>query len=65
MITHVLTLEEINKGFDLMHAGEGIRAWSSTDRAAERWKPCRTKPFRFGIRGSENQRIFATVDALL
>lgn len=26
MITHVLTLEEINKGFDLMHAGESIRA---------------------------------------
>jgi S-(hydroxymethyl)glutathione dehydrogenase/alcohol dehydrogenase len=25
MITHVLTLEEINKGFDLMHAGESIR----------------------------------------
>ncbi|KAJ57005.1 alcohol dehydrogenase [Actibacterium mucosum KCTC 23349] len=26
MITHVLNLEEINKGFDLMHAGESIRA---------------------------------------
>jgi S-(hydroxymethyl)glutathione dehydrogenase/alcohol dehydrogenase len=26
MITHVLSLEEINKGFDLMHAGESIRA---------------------------------------
>ena len=26
MITHVLTLDEINKGFDLMHAGESIRA---------------------------------------
>src|SRR4051795_10801481 len=26
MITHTLTLEEINKGFDLMHAGESIRA---------------------------------------
>ncbi len=26
MITHVLGLEEINKGFDLMHAGESIRA---------------------------------------
>jgi len=26
MITHQLTLEEINKGFDLMHAGESIRA---------------------------------------
>jgi S-(hydroxymethyl)glutathione dehydrogenase/alcohol dehydrogenase len=26
MITHVLKLEEINKGFDLMHAGESIRA---------------------------------------
>ncbi|MEO6581117.1 MAG: S-(hydroxymethyl)glutathione dehydrogenase/class III alcohol dehydrogenase, partial [Sphingomicrobium sp.] len=25
MITHVLTLEEINKGFDLMHAGTSIR----------------------------------------
>src|SRR6187431_255610 len=25
MITHVLTLDEINKGFDLMHAGESIR----------------------------------------
>jgi len=26
MITHVLNLEEINKGFDLMHAGESIRS---------------------------------------
>ena len=26
MITHVLTLEEINKGFDLMHAGKSIRS---------------------------------------
>ncbi len=26
MITHVLDLEEINKGFDLMHAGESIRS---------------------------------------
>ena len=26
MITHVLKLEDINKGFDLMHAGESIRA---------------------------------------
>jgi S-(hydroxymethyl)glutathione dehydrogenase/alcohol dehydrogenase len=26
MITHVLTLEEINKGFDLMHSGESIRS---------------------------------------
>ena len=26
MITHVLTLEEINKAFDLMHAGESIRS---------------------------------------
>ncbi|MBA3512684.1 S-(hydroxymethyl)glutathione dehydrogenase/class III alcohol dehydrogenase [Sphingomonas sp.] len=26
MITHVLKLEEINKGFELMHAGESIRA---------------------------------------
>ena len=26
MITHKLTLEEINKGFDLMHAGKSIRA---------------------------------------
>ena len=26
MITHVLTLDEINRGFDLMHAGESIRA---------------------------------------
>src|SRR6187549_132304 len=26
MITHQLTLEEINKGFDLMHAGESIRS---------------------------------------
>ncbi len=26
MITHVLTLDEINKGFDLMHAGESIRS---------------------------------------
>jgi S-(hydroxymethyl)glutathione dehydrogenase/alcohol dehydrogenase len=26
MITHILKLEEINKGFDLMHAGESIRS---------------------------------------
>jgi S-(hydroxymethyl)glutathione dehydrogenase/alcohol dehydrogenase len=26
MITHVLKLEEINKGFDVMHAGESIRS---------------------------------------
>jgi S-(hydroxymethyl)glutathione dehydrogenase/alcohol dehydrogenase len=26
MITHVLSLEEINRGFDLMHAGESIRS---------------------------------------
>jgi S-(hydroxymethyl)glutathione dehydrogenase/alcohol dehydrogenase len=26
MITHVLTLEGINKGFDLMHSGESIRS---------------------------------------
>ncbi|MEO0681914.1 MAG: zinc-binding dehydrogenase, partial [Pseudomonadota bacterium] len=26
MITHILPLEEINAGFDLMHAGESIRA---------------------------------------
>jgi S-(hydroxymethyl)glutathione dehydrogenase/alcohol dehydrogenase len=26
MITHRLSLEEINKGFDMMHAGESIRA---------------------------------------
>ena len=26
LITHKLSLEDINKGFDLMHAGESIRA---------------------------------------
>jgi S-(hydroxymethyl)glutathione dehydrogenase/alcohol dehydrogenase len=26
MITHILALEEINRGFDLMHAGESIRS---------------------------------------
>jgi len=26
MITHTLTLDDINKGFDLMHAGESIRS---------------------------------------
>ena len=26
MITHILTLDEINKGFDLMHEGKSIRA---------------------------------------
>ena len=25
MITHILTLDDINKGFDLMHSGESIR----------------------------------------
>jgi threonine dehydrogenase-like Zn-dependent dehydrogenase len=42
MITHVLTLEEINKGFDLMHAGESIRAspairWAGTARSRSRF----------------------------
>jgi len=26
MITHTLELENINKGFDLMHAGDSIRS---------------------------------------
>ncbi len=26
MITHVLPLDDINEGFDLMHAGESIRS---------------------------------------
>ncbi len=26
MITHKLTLDQINEGFDLMHAGKSIRA---------------------------------------
>jgi S-(hydroxymethyl)glutathione dehydrogenase/alcohol dehydrogenase len=26
MITHTLTLDEINRGFDLMHRGESIRS---------------------------------------
>jgi len=26
MITHTLSLEEINKGFDQMHEGESIRS---------------------------------------
>jgi S-(hydroxymethyl)glutathione dehydrogenase/alcohol dehydrogenase len=26
MITHVLKLEEINRGFDLMHEGKSIRS---------------------------------------
>jgi len=26
MITHTLSLEDINKGFELMHAGQSIRA---------------------------------------
>ncbi|RWB24690.1 MAG: S-(hydroxymethyl)glutathione dehydrogenase, partial [Mesorhizobium sp.] len=26
MITHTLTLEDINKGFDLMHEGKSIRS---------------------------------------
>ncbi len=26
MITHVLSLDETNKGFDLMHEGESIRS---------------------------------------
>jgi S-(hydroxymethyl)glutathione dehydrogenase/alcohol dehydrogenase len=26
MITHTLKLEDINKGFELMHAGESIRS---------------------------------------
>ncbi len=26
MITHVLGLDEINRGFELMHAGESIRS---------------------------------------
>jgi len=26
LITHTMPLEDINKGFDLMHAGEAIRS---------------------------------------
>jgi len=26
LITHTLSLDEINKGFDLMHSGESIRS---------------------------------------
>jgi S-(hydroxymethyl)glutathione dehydrogenase/alcohol dehydrogenase len=26
LITHILPLEDINKGFDLMHSGESIRS---------------------------------------
>ncbi|HCJ79995.1 MAG TPA: S-(hydroxymethyl)glutathione dehydrogenase, partial [Erythrobacter sp.] len=26
LITHTMPLEDINKGFDLMHAGESIRS---------------------------------------
>ena len=26
MITHTLGIEDINKGFDMMHAGESIRS---------------------------------------
>jgi S-(hydroxymethyl)glutathione dehydrogenase/alcohol dehydrogenase len=26
MITHLLRIEDINKGFDLMHSGESIRS---------------------------------------
>jgi S-(hydroxymethyl)glutathione dehydrogenase/alcohol dehydrogenase len=26
LITHTMPLDEINKGFDLMHAGESIRS---------------------------------------
>ena len=26
MITHILKLEDINNGFDLMHSGESIRS---------------------------------------
>ena len=26
MITHILTLDEINKGFDMIHSGESIRS---------------------------------------
>ena len=39
MITHVLSLEEINKGFDLMHAGESIR-WSSSTEPDKRREIC-------------------------
>ena len=33
MITHVLKLEEINRGFELMHAGESTRSVVSADGA--------------------------------
>ena len=31
MITHHLSLDEINKGFDLMHEGQSIRSVVSSD----------------------------------
>ena len=39
MITHTLTLDEINRGFDLMHAGESIRSVGAV---------LEPKPFRTG-----------------
>ena len=39
MITHVLTLDEINKGFDLMHAGESIRSRGGLLRRSRRAVP--------------------------
>ena len=32
LITHTMPLEDINKAFDLMHAGESIGVWCSSRR---------------------------------
>ena len=40
MITHTLTLDEINQGFDLMHAGESIRCGRHLLREARYVQPC-------------------------
>jgi hypothetical protein len=36
LITHVLPLERINEGFDLMHAGKSIRSVVTYDAARSR-----------------------------
>jgi S-(hydroxymethyl)glutathione dehydrogenase / alcohol dehydrogenase len=44
MITHVLPLEEINKGFDLMHEGKSIRSVVVSSFSSRRRSTARPRP---------------------
>ena len=48
MITHVLKLEEINRGFDLMHEGKSIRSVVCVLKSTSRSKSKASNTRRIG-----------------